>query len=275
MIIQKIAFLIPIYPPHYHFIYKFINRLQSNAIQMDVYLVFTNTSDYNSFEMKSDIKHMILSKAFEKDPNVKYIKDPIITYKKFFGLKQLSQSKYDYIICCDSEIDIIPTNFTSDNIEQKIQQIFHNKMIYAGDTHQELEIQITSGAAEVFPNNYEELNKVTNNFKFYFWWSDLPVYRREDIDTFLNMIDHSKINAFDYIMYQYYLILFHDFKIINITPLTNVRGSLEKLNTSDINILNRLIDIKYGFSYITRRFYNSNKKFLESQKSFLVCHLDR
>jgi hypothetical protein len=242
---------------------------------MDVYLVFTNTSDYDSFQMKSHIKHIIMTNTFEKNANVTYIKDPIITHKKFFGLKQLSQSTYDYIICCDSEIDIIPKNFTSDNIEQKIQQIFNNKMIYAGDTQRELEIQITRGAAEVFPKNYEELKDITNNFKLYFWWSDLPVYRRKDIDTFLNMIDHSKINAFEYIMYQYYLILFHDFKIINITPITNVKGSLENLYTLDTHILNRLLDIKYGFSYITKRYYNLNKEFLESQNAFLVYHLDR
>ena len=111
----------------------------------------------------------------------------------------------------------------------------------------------------------------------YFWWSDLPVYKRTDLNHFLNMINYDNIvwAHFDYVIYQYYLILYHDFKIINTTPITNIRWSLEHLNTNDSDILNKLVDIKYGFSWNTKRMYNLNNSFIDSQKGFLIYHLDR
>ena len=80
---------------------------------------------------------------------------------------------------------------------------------------------------------------------------------------------------FDYIIYQYYLILYDGFEIINTTPITNDKWSLEVLSTTDIGILNKLVDIKYGFSWNTKKMYELNKQFIDSQKGFLIYHLDR
>jgi hypothetical protein len=270
MKIDNIAFLIPIYPPHYHYIYNLINKCINNDIEVDIFLVFSNSIDYDNFYMKNGIKPIICDHLNTES---------IITYKKFFGLKQLANSKYDYIICCDSEIDILCDNFTNENINNKIQQIFNNKKIYAGvcDSDEPLYTRITQTSANLFPEQYDFLKNITNNFTLYFWWSDLPVYRRADITPFLSMINYDNIvfTHFDHIIYQYYLILYHGFEIINTTPITDLRHSLECLFTTDINILNKLLDINYGFSYITNRMYTLNKNFIYSQKGFLLYHLDR
>ena len=266
MIFENIAFLIPTHRPHYEYIYSLLNKLKNNNIHINIYLVFSNIPDYFAFSMKSYI-HPIIPEPFKTDC--------IVTYKKFFGLNKLKDSKYDYIICCDSEIDIICDNFTNENLNQKIRQIFDTKKIYAGDATRVWVSNITKECADAFPEKYEDLKTLTNNFSMYFWWSDLPVYKRTDIDPFLSMIKNNKHSNFDYIMYQYYLILFHGFEIINTTPITNLYWSLENLYTSDITILNRLLEIKYGFSWITKKFYSLNKEFVESQKGFLIYHLDR
>jgi hypothetical protein len=39
--------------------------------------------------------------------------------------------------------------------------------------------------------------------------------------------------------------------------------------------LNKLVDIKYGFSWNSKIMYKLNKKFIDSQKGFLIYHLDR
>jgi hypothetical protein len=233
-----------------------------------MYLVFSNDEDYNKFTMKNEIKQIICN-SFETKS--------IVTYKKIFGLKHLANSKYDYIICCNSETDIISKNFNNSNINDKIKNIFINKYIYAGQTDIDSAITITKVSANMFEEKYEYLKDITNNFTLYFWWSDLPVYKREDIIPFLNMIKYEKLiwESFDYLIYQYYLILYHGFKIINITPITSINFSLENLNTNDMNILQKLIDIKYGFSWVNSKMYNLNKDFLDSQKSFLIFHLDR
>jgi len=268
MKIENVAFLIPIHPPHYHYIYSLIETFKNNDIQMDIYLVFSNEEDYEKFSMKDSIEYIICEPTETKS---------IVTYKKFFGLQQLADSKYDYIICCDSEIDIIPSNFTSKNINNKIRQIFNNKKIYAGSTDDTLPTGITKTSANLFPKSYEYLTYITKNFSLYFWWSDLPVYKRVHITQFLNLINYDIIvhEHFDYIIYQYYLILFHDFEIIDTTPITNIHWSLEKLFTDDSNVLNGLLAINYGFSWNTKKFYDLNKSFIELQKGFLIYHLDR
>jgi hypothetical protein len=268
MKIENIAFVIPIHPPHYHFMYRLINTLKTNNIQINIHLVFSNANDYEHFTMKNEIQPIICCSFHTQS---------IITYKKFFGLQQLADSTYDYIICCDSEIDIICNNFTSDIMNDKIKQIFDNKKIYAGDITGKWVSRIIQSSATLFPESYDFLNMITNNFTMYFWWSDLPVYRRTDIVPFFNMINYDNIiwEHFDYIIYQYYLILYHNFEIINTTPITNVQWSLEGLDTDDSTILNTLLDINYGFSWNTKKMYELNKTFIESQKGFLIYHLDR
>jgi hypothetical protein len=268
MKIINVAFVIPIYPPHYDFIYNLLNKCTNNDIEVDIFLVFSNNKDYDSFTMKNKIHPIICDSLMTNS---------IITYKKFFGLKHLANSKYDYIICCDSEIDIICDNFTNQIINNKIDNIFTNKKIYAGHTEDSMILTITQMSANIFPDKIELLKDVTKDYKLYFWWSDLPVYRRDHIIPFFNVINYENITwyHFDYIIYQYYLILYHGFEIINTTPITNVKWSLEKLSTSDIDVLNKLVDINYGFSWNSKKMYEINKNFIDSQKGFLIYHLDR
>ena len=129
----------------------------------------------------------------------------------------------------------------------------------------------------MFQEKYDYLKDITNNFSLYFWYSDLPVYRKEDILPFLNMINYENLmwEHFDYILYQYYLILYHGFQIVNTTPITNLNFSFERLNTNDITILQKLLDIKYGFGWVNKQMYDLNKDFLESNKTFLIYNLDR
>ena len=265
MKIDNVAFLIPIHPPNYQYIYNLINTCRNNAIEVDIFLVFSDNTDYDNFNMKNEIKPIVC------DP---FKTNSIITFKKFFGLKQLANSKYDYIICCDGEIDFICHNFTNENINEKIQQIFNNKKIYAGELSAQ---RITETSANLFPEKHDVLKNITKNFTLYFWWSDLPVYRTADITQFLNMINYDNIvwEHFDYIIYQYYLILYHGFEIINITPITNICWSLEEFRINDIDILNKLVAINYGFSWISKNTYKLNKDFIDSQKGFLLYHLDR
>ena len=266
MDITNVAFLIPIHPPKYHDIYNLVNRLKENNICMDCCLVFSSMSDYDRFTMKDAIKPIIITHELTTKS--------IITYKKFYGLKQLSQSKYDYIICCDSEIDIVPENFTSENINEKIRQIFDNKVIYAGSTGYR---NITNTSANLFPDHHELLKSATNNFNLYLWWSDLPVYRRADLEPFFNMINYDNIvwDHFDHVIYQFYLVITDKFRIVNTSPITNINWSLERLNTKDENVLNNLLDIGCGFSWISKSMYNNAKEYMKEKKCFLIYHLDR
>ena len=48
MKIDNIAFLIPVHPPHYHYIYNLINKCKNNDIEVDIFLVFSNFNFHNN-----------------------------------------------------------------------------------------------------------------------------------------------------------------------------------------------------------------------------------
>jgi len=267
--INNIAFIIPTYPPHYHYLYNILPKLK-NII--NIYLVFSNDEDYMSFTMKEYINPIIIKESINHNS--------IVTFKKFYGLKELIQSPFDYFIVCDSEIDIITENFTKDNVIQKINNIFSNKRLYAGEV--DGGIDIYRKCASLFPNDLEKLRNITQNFTLNTWFSDLPVYRREDLSDFFNKIDYTNIVTslswahFDHIIYQLFLLLEKNFTIINTTPITNLKAPLEILVTNDNNICNNLLKEGYGFGWCNKHFYNINKLSLENNyKSFLIFHLDR
>ena len=273
--IDNVAFIIPTYPPHYHYIYNLIDKLKSNNLHIDIFLIFSNQEDYNIFLKKDEIHHIIV--------NDKINTNSIITFKKFYGLKHLKHnSKYEYYIVLDSETDIIPKNFTKENINEKIKNIFNSKKIYAGDSKgfSSYPNIINSLSANLFPNEYSKLELVTNNFNLYFWLSDLPVYRRADLESFFEKVNYDNIvyEHFDHIIYQYYLILTNDFEIIDTTPITNVKWSLEGLGiweTQHVNVLNNLLALGVGFGFTTKQSYDKNPDFFVSNKTAIICHLDR
>ena len=263
-----IAFIIPIYPKHYNYIYDLLEIIDKFYITIDLYLVFSNDSDYSIFLKKDKIKKIII-------PNTNT--GNIVTYKKFFALDTFKEDKtYDYFIVCDSEITIIPENFNQENILDKINKIFENKIIYAGEYKDDhIKNVIKTSCNLVTDGNM--LEKITKNYSLYFWWSDLPVYKREHLTHFFNVIKYDSINwfHFDHKIYLSYLILHHDFRITNITPFINVNWSLESYNTTDINNLKILKSLNYGFSFLTKPLYNNHIDFLKNEGTFLLYHVDR
>jgi hypothetical protein len=117
--INNVAFIIPSVPRHYSYVYAFIKSIY-NII--DIHIVFSNTEDYDVFEEKDKIKPIIIN---EPCPT-----NGIVTFKKFYGLKYLINSYYDYFIVCDAESEILFENFTSSNVNNKINDIFNNKIMF-------------------------------------------------------------------------------------------------------------------------------------------------
>jgi len=271
-LITDVAFVIPTHPPHFHYLYNLLNKLEKHHITIDIFLVFSNDNDYNTFELKEKIKPIII-----REP-LNYMS--MITSKKFYGLKQLINTHYDYFIVCDSEIDIIPENFTKDNIKYKLDNIFKNKKIYAGDLNgRGIRYVNTYCASLYYGEDFNKLKEATKDFTLYSWWSDIPVYRRSDLKYFFEKVNCNNIHDrafFDHIIYQYFLILTDNFKVIDTTPISNTNWSLESLYTSNEEILNKLSDeLQYGFGWITKILYQLNKSYFISKNTFLIYHLDR
>jgi len=269
-IINDVCLLIPSCPRHFHYIYNILDSILRNDISIDIYIVFSSDSDYQLFDKKDMIKP-IFSNA--SGPG-------IVNIKKFDGLKYLRDSNINikYVIVTDSELCINPINFTKSNIIKKIESIFDNKILYAGKVTDVSFVNINRISSNVFDHVHQRrLGDLTDNFSLYHWWGDLPVYRISDLTHFFNSIDDTNIlfHHFDNIIYNYYLILFHGFSIINITNITGIPYSMEYSFISDTRVLNKLLDISLGFGWVVKRLYNMNTMFFDQTGTFLMFHLDR
>jgi hypothetical protein len=111
----------------------------------------------------------------------------------------------------------------------------------------------------------------------YTWWSDLPVYKREHLPHFfarIGPLDRLTWNHFDHVMYQYYLLVHHDFRIVNVTPITGVRWSLEHLMIWNEKMLEDLQDAGYGAGWITKKNFQTAPAAFLRGGTFLIYHMD-
>jgi hypothetical protein len=169
---------------------------------------------------------------------------------------------------------VVTKNFTPENVTTKIDAIFNNKQIYCGYG----ESGLTGPACDAFEGaDYHIAKELTLDFKLCFWWSDLPVYKREHLVHFFEVcpIPDRIYSRPDNCIYLLYLVLYHGFKFINVTPLVGVKQSLEHFATYNVEKIHALSRIGYGHSWITRTQYELNREVLDNLGTFLVFHLDR
>ena len=99
--VNKIAFIIPTYPPHFNYAKNFLDTFRKNYLnlQADLFFIFSDESEaqeFGEYEYKIILPDEL--RIFENGG--------IINIKKFFALKSL-QNQYDYYIVLDSESEII------------------------------------------------------------------------------------------------------------------------------------------------------------------------
>ena len=273
--IDNITLLIPVYPKHYQLVYSILNTLKNNNIQIDVHLIFSNRDDYNIFEMKEMIKEIIA----ENVPN----DNTVIEYKKFYGLNHMINTPYDYIILCDSESDIIPENFTKDNITAKIEGRFNNKKLYgiAFTTHSYTGMikQIMGACANVFKgDDYKKIESATKNLTLYTFYYDIPVYKREHIQNFLDKVSYNTLKLtwfhFDDLMYDYYLIVTQGFEIVDVTQIAS-DNDVNGMYVETSENFDKLKELGFGFGLAGSKFWKLMRDRLMAEKTFLIVNTDR
>jgi hypothetical protein len=264
MDVPEFAFIIPIAPKHFGHLAQF---LRSNPWK-NTFVVFSSKEDYDNFDCKDNCIPLFASCDGRQ----------IINYKKFEGLKQAIKQggEFKYFIVCDAEIEIVANNFNGSTITRSLERFFSSKCIFAGD----IELSRIGKGTLVFPtaaaglfkseDDRVKISGLTNNFRLYTWWSDIPVYAAEHLDEFFNLIDESKLSyeSFDHLAYQYYLLLYRDFKIIQIPGL---KWSLELFNGEFADLE------KYGVNYnwVAKYSYQQNQEYFNSNGTYLLYHLDR
>jgi hypothetical protein len=220
--------------------------------------------------MKDRVKHIIAENA----PNDR----SIIQYKKIYGLKEMINTSYEYIIACDSETDIIPENFTEENMLSIINNIFQQKKIYGINAINPLFKDIMNACANVFTGeDYTRIKSATKDLSLYTCWYNIPVYKRDDISGFLKKINSDTLQlswfTFDTIMYDYYLIATHQFQIIDVSEFAYDAG--HGLYVDTIENINKMKELGFAFGSVLGKLWRDKKDILQGQKTFLIVNIDR
>jgi hypothetical protein len=289
---DKFAFLTPLHPKHFGFGYQILNHHYNYGIKH--FFVFSCPAEYDVFVSASNPEH--------NKNMIPIITNEItnlagaITFKKWYGLHYILNhysDRFDYIITTDAEIDFVHHNFDADHIYSRCQYIFENKKFYGGrfDTNHNRHIlnvnhESLNMLRLVAEKDRQKLMTETDDLRIYLWMSDLTVYRVSDLGPFMECIqfDDCEIQnrlsyeAFDHIAYQFYCIMFIDFKVVEISSLTGYPWSLESYFTDSTEPFRKLQEEGYRISWVWHRCFNATeqlKNWLIENGVFMIYHLDR
>ena len=260
---KKIAFLMPIFPPHYKYAKNFLESFEYYKLnkQADFYFVFSNEEDKSTCKIKYEYKSIILPE---------YLKDfgreqGIINVKKLYGVYQLKDN-YEYIIVCDSE-SLINKNI---NLLDICETFFNNKVLWGAIKYPCKEVESFTNACSSL---FAEKDKIDDK-GLCFWFNQLCIYKANTIDEFFekaNLKENiTKLNFwhFDYYIYMYYLMLYHEFKPHNIINIYS--DCSDKTCTLNVNYITKYMNIA------TIEKYKEVKKLVGNKnKIFMLIQLDR
>ena len=264
---NKIAFIIPIYPPHYNYGNALLKSFYANSLeaQADLWFVFTNEEEankYGTYENK-----IILPEELRIFDN-----RGIINIKKFYGLKTL-QNKYDYYIILDSEIEFIKNI----DLYSLCEQIYKDKKLYGNTVwnFEHLGMERIRQKCRAYFTSCSNFKNITNEEKdLYLWFSNLPVYKNDYLQEFFDVIDYKKniykltLLDFEHYIYMYYLVLYKNFKIIDLKMHSYI-GAGE--STPEAFCFVPGTDIKHNFNMCSK----SALPLLDNDNLFVVIQIDR
>jgi hypothetical protein len=269
---DRIAFIVPVHPPFFHHLRNFLTSIPSDTSR--VYVVFSSPEDRDAFGSHPAVSPIVIPQGLTYAATSGA---GIVDFKKFYALSQLITAPHDYFIVCDSESAVIPQNFTHENVKRKIDDIFNHKRIYCGHLNTGDGGNTTASCAAFPPEQRETLRRLTRDYRYQFWWSDLPVYKRDHLPHFFEVLPIPKeiVSRPDYTIYQCYLALYHGFTFVNVTPHIGIQSSLEGFVTNNQSYIHRMTRLGYGHAWVVNTQYTINQALLNDLGTFLYYHIDR
>lgn len=268
---NKCAFCIPLHPKHFNYGYEIVEALKGT--DADLYFIFTDNSEKESFEQKGDFNYLILSDFVDVkrlDKNRSWV-----SVKKLYALSKLYK-KYEYISCIDSEVIFINQGFY-----KAMKAVANNKIICGGDISDSVnklypEIMKQS-LTNIIPSiDRSKLKSISHNYTIYTWWSNLPVYDCSKASEFLNWIKFNNTDfidkvtwyVFDDMVYNYFLLLRYNYEL-HIVP--GINTSLEYASNDII----QKVDSECKLYWVTYSEYKKDTAYYKKNSFIIVYHVDR
>ena len=257
---NKVAVIIPVHPPKKNYLVELLKTYVVNKDYIDIFLVFTTFEDKNFFSdiLTPDIHSIVLDNI---DLNILQKNLSFINVKKIYALNYVCCNyDYDYsiIIDCDSLF------LDMKNVYTICERFCQKKEVYGTKVEQNNMSGVPVSCKE-FIEKYSNTKQDNLDIDTYFWFSQIPIYDMylsKQFFNFININNNDIINnitysTFDYIIYMYYCVVYHNYKIINLNdygiytkyqPQWSLEWNLDneimdKLITNNIEINCNIIDL--------------------------------
>jgi hypothetical protein len=205
-------------------------------------------------------------------------KNIIVTFKKYYAL-DLLKDQYDYLATCDSEIKFVNTDIVRERFKKFCDdRKLIGSVVSFGSKNIDLAIDINKGSTIFFDSSV--VNEISEGFRFYFWFSDIPVYDSIILKKYMDYIDfgnHQKFVEriswyfFDYIAYGYYCLINEKYEIINTAENGIDRNwSLESI---PFDIYEKVLSLGYSPMWLIYDTWRENQNNLEGN-IILTYHLN-
>jgi hypothetical protein len=274
---NKVAFVIPAHGEKFHLLYRFLKSFVKYKLEkeVDLYIIFTSTIEYDFFKGKEKDCFIPLFLEDYFDLSICEQNRSFINVKKFLGLKQVFETnRYDYACAFDCDTEI----FRRIDLYDIIKNSYEKREIFSTICKHPFLNRIYDSCFRFF--NEEEIGYLKerltddNGFCKYFWFNNLPIYKREDYLEFYKRIDLNDISwfDFDYILYVMYCLLYKNFKIKDLTY--NIKKDSGEIASSFLERNSRMNNKQYKwFLYRTGSLWS--RRPIKSRNNFIVIHRDR
>ena len=236
---NRIVFICPTCPP-YDSAIRLLESFRFNHLndQSDLFFVFSSKADSDLFiDYENKI---VIQDSYELQSKSK----PSVLYgKKLFALNVLKYS-YRYLITIDDD------SFFYQNVDllSICKNFYHDKILLGNfcQTSNNVVSRIIKSSYLCVANRNSSLVLDSN---LYLWSNQLCIYSNSLIDDFFCTIDYYnrmfnwKFEEFEYYIYMYYLIIYHNFLIVDMCfPVSAAHSCCEHSIPSSYNLLPQILN---------------------------------
>jgi hypothetical protein len=212
---MKALYVIPIYPPHYHFAYKLIESFKKYELNADLMFVFTTESDKNAFE-NNEYLSMVLPNEHQRIDR----STTLISLKKYCGLLEAKKLGYKYAAAIDSESQFVK----SVDSYACMEKYCTDKFVVSSPTYNSQTTHIVQSPFKFFDaQEVSRLMEITKGNQ-YFWFNNMCIYDLDAFEQFIqkvpliDFINKGFWMDFEYIIYMYYCFLYQGYNIVYLPP---------------------------------------------------------
>lgn len=255
---------------------EFIKSYNKHFDDDHLFIVFTDDQERKQFQsIAKGLRYRSIicaEKLFGPKP---------ITQKKLFGARWVfDNTDFNYLAI----VDVDSVFYMNKDYDSLFQAQVNEKAYRASKViNPGINNKIGHETARTFfsAEDYTKIKSVTDDFKNYIWFNDIPVYDRDRFYKFLDYIDYdnskSKLTyeAFDFILFFYYLVVHDECTVEMISvdnteaPVGNAGSFLEAQNQAD-PVFFRKAFAKYKPMWIKRLI---DPELMENV--FMLMHTDR